>query len=434
MLSLDNPYSERRCLLTAQLQPAAVAVLVANDMMPSNADGTLPYHPNSNLVYLTGLDQTQTALVLCPDHPREEWRQILFIQRENDHFVKWFGPGLSFQDAVAKSGVDTVYYFDELATILHQLIIISEHLYLLTNEHPRSENQVPTADDRLLSTLRQAYPLHQYHRLYPLLGRLRTVKSPSEVTLLRQASAVSETGFRQLLRTVRPGIMEYQLEAELVYAYGLQGARPAYQPIVATGRHTCALHYHANNQMCHAGELLLVDAAAAWQYYNADLTRTIPISGYFTPRQRAYYEAVLRVHRQMAQQMRAGCRLSELQLICNELLIEELINLGLCSMQDVQTHGAGIYLDRYCYHNFSHFLGLDVHDVGFTHEPLLVGTVLTNEPGIYCREEGIGVRLENNLLLTHDGFEDLTVNIPIDPDEIEHLMQLNNNIQVETAR
>jgi Xaa-Pro aminopeptidase len=415
MLLPADTYQAHRRRLAAQLLPGAVAVLVANDVMPTNTDGVL--------VYLTGLPQPHTALILCPNHPREELREVLFIRRLDEQYILWNGPGLTREDATARSGISTVRYFDELEAMLRPSVTRCEHLYLLTNEHPRSENQVPTAEDRLLASMRQAYPLHQYHRLYPLLARQRTSKTSAEVEALRQACAITEAGFRRLLRTVRPGVMEYQVEAELLYEYKLRGAaRADYEPIVAGGASTCALHYRANNQECRAGELLLVDAGAAWHYYNADLTRVIPISGRYSPRQRAYYAAVLRVQREMQQAMRAGSRLVELQAQCNELLVAELIGLGLCTAGEVRTHGPQYYLSRYCYHGFSHLLGLDVHDVGYHDEPLPVGAVLTNEPGIYNREEGIGIRLENNLLLTENGVEDLTATIPIDPDEIEQLM------------
>ncbi len=344
MLLPADTYQAHRRRLAARLLPGAVAVLVANDVMPTNTDGVLPYYPNVNLVYLTGLPQPHTALMLCPDHPREELREVLLIRRLDEQYLLWNGQGLTQEEATARSGISTVRYFDELEMVLRPTVTRCEHLYLLTNEHPRSENQVPTAEDRLLASMRQAYPLHRYHRLYPLLARQRTSKTSAEVEALRQACAVTEAGFRRLLRAVRPGVMEYQVEAELLYEYKLHGAsRADYEPIVAGGVNTCALHYRANNQECRAGELLLVDAGAAWHYYNADLTRVIPVSGRYSPRQRAYYEAVLRVQRQMQQAMRAGCRLVELQGQCNELLVAELVGLGLCSLKDVRAHGLRHY-------------------------------------------------------------------------------------------
>ncbi|HYH14885.1 MAG TPA: Xaa-Pro aminopeptidase, partial [Flavisolibacter sp.] len=419
-----NMFAEQRQRLVKEMLPGSVAILTSNDVYPTNADGNLRFFQNTNLYYLTGIKQEETMLVLCPDHPDENLREVLLIKEVNELFIKWNGCRLTKEEAATVSAVQTVLYVKEFEGLLKRIVPICRNIYLHTDEHPRSVKETETREDRLVKQLKALYPLHQYERLYPLLALQRNVKTPAEIALLKKAAAITEAGFRRVLRFVKPGVNEKQVEAEMIHEYMQHGSTWAdYEPIVAAGVDTCILHYHGNKKVCKEGDLLLIDAAASWEYYNADLTRTIPVSGRYTPRQKQCYNAVLNVHRQMKSHIKAGMLLKDLQAICFELLLQALITLDLCTVNDIQEKGKKFYLDKYCYHNFSHFIGLDVHDIGYHHLPIPAGAVLTNEPGIYIQEEAIGIRIENNLLVTEAGVVDLMANIPIEADEIEALMQ-----------
>ncbi|MBS0028901.1 aminopeptidase P family protein [Chitinophaga sp. 22321] len=421
-------FSTQRKRLVSQLPADAVAILTANDIMPTNGDGTMPYFPNVNLYYLTGVKEEDAMLVLCPGHPEAAMREILFIKRADQLFVKWLGHRLDKESAASLSGIATVYYTDEYWAVMKNVIPLCRRILLHTNEHARSENETQTREDRLLLTCKHHYPLHEYDRLYPLLARQRMAKTPEEVAIIRKACDITEMGFRRLLKFVKPGKTGFQVAAELIHEYMQHNATWAnYEPIVAFGADTCILHYRANKKTGKDGDLVLIDAAASLEFYNADLTRTIPVNGRYTPRQKEYYNAVLQVHRQLRQHVRAGVSLHELWQASNELILEALVRLGICSTTDIRRNGAAHYLQQYSYHNVSHFLGLEVHDPGYIHEPIPAGAFLTNEPGIYNAAEGIGIRIENNLLVTDNGYEDLMENIPVEAEEIEEIMNRTSN-------
>lgn len=416
-------FSNQRKRLVSQFPPDAVAILTANDTMPTNGDGTIQYFPNVNLYYLSGIKEEDAMLVLCPGHPDAALREILFIKRTDQLFVKWLGHTIDKEAAATLSGITTIYYTDEFWTVMKKVIPLCRRILLHSNEHARSENETQTREDRLLLTCKNLYPLHEYDRLYPLLAKQRMAKTPEEIVLLRKACNVTEAGFRRLLKFVKPGKTGYQIAGELIHEYMQQHTTWAdYKPVVAFGADTCILHYRANEKAGKDGDLVLIDAAASQDLYNADLTRTIPVNGRYTPRQRAYYDAVLQVHQQLRQHVRAGIPLIDLWQASNELILEALCQLGLCTPADIRKNGAAFYLQKYSYHNVSHFIGLDVHDAGYFHEPMPIGAVITNEPGIYNAEEGIGVRIENNLLVTAEGYEDLMATIPIEAEEIEEIM------------
>ncbi|MCW3464622.1 aminopeptidase P family protein [Chitinophaga nivalis] len=417
-------FSDHRKNLCSQLPANSVAILTANDLMPTNADGTMRYVPNVNIYYLTGIKEEDAMLVLCPDHPDETLREILFIKRVDQLFVKWLGNRHTKAEAATISGIATVLYVDEFWSTMKKVIPRCREIMLHTNEHARSESETQTREDRLILDLQRLYPLHQYGRLYPIIARLRNAKTPAEIALLKKACDITEAGFRRVLSFVKPGQTGHQIAAEMIHEYLQHNATWAgYEAIVAAGADTCILHYRANEKTCKDGDLLLIDAAAGWQYYNADCTRTIPANGRYTPRQKAYYAAVLRVHKKVRQQVRAGIYMQDLWAASNQFILEELVGLGICSTADIRENGEAYYLNKYSYHNVSHFLGLDVHDTGDFREPLPAGAVLTNEPGIYNAEEGIGIRIENDLLVTTTGYEDLMATMPIEIEEIEDLMQ-----------
>lgn len=412
-----------RELLAAQLGDQTIAVINSNDIMPTNADGTMPFRQNSDLYWLTGIRQEETTLVLFPGHPDPRFREMLFIKQADEQFEKWNGKRLSQEEASDLAGITQVYWQSDLQALFCKYAVYASHIALNTIEHPRSVNEVQTRDDRFIRWCRERFPLHEYKRLAPVMGKLRSVKSEAEIRLLQKACDITEAGFRRVLRYVRPGVAEKQVEAELIHEYMQHGGTWAgYDPIVASGADSCILHYITNHKTCADGDLLLIDAAASYKGYHADLTRVIPVSGRFTPRQRQVYDAVLHVHQELKRYVRAGMYIADIQDRMERLLLEALLSLDLATVTDVRIHERSHFMSRYCYHSFGHYLGLDVHDVGNIYEPVPEGAVLTIEPGIYIREEGIGIRLENNVQVTKTGTVDLMKNIPIEAEEIEALM------------
>jgi Xaa-Pro aminopeptidase len=417
-------YALNREKLSQSLAPGSVALIHANDIMPSNSDGTLRFRQNNDLYWLTGILQEETVLLLFPDHPDEQYREILFVKQVNEDFVKWHGKRLSKTEATALSGIERVEWSDRFEQLFYEAAVQAENIYLNAIEHPRAGNEVETRDDRFARWCRERFRLHAYKRLAPLLGSLRMVKSDAELELIRKACTISGHGFRRLLHFMRPGLPEKLVEAELIHEYMQHGGEWAdYEPIVASGADTCILHYTSNSKTCSAGDLVLVDAAASYRLYNADLTRTIPVSGRFSARQKQVYNAVLNVHNQLKQYIKAGMYLKDIEAQSQELLLAELIGLGLFSTDDLKKEGKAHFLNRYCYHGFGHLLGLDVHDVGNKYAPLPVNAVLTVEPGIYIPEENTGIRLENNVQVTATGIIDLMADIPLEAAAIESIMQ-----------
>jgi Xaa-Pro aminopeptidase len=416
-------FVENRARLARLLRPSSVAVLNANDVMPTNADGSMMLHPNADLFYLSGIEQEETILLLAPDAADPRQREILFVREPNEHLRIWEGHKHSKDEARATSGISQVKWLAEFPTVFRQLACELQHIYLNTNEHKRAVVEVETRDARFARDCQEKFPLHAYRRLAPLLHQLRAVKSEHELALLRQAVDITDKGFRRVLRTVRPGVNECEVEAELAREFIRRRGRFAYNPIIASGANACVLHYNQNDQPCRAGDLLLLDVASSYANYNADLTRTIPVSGRFTRRQRQVYDAVLRVMRASI----AGATVGKLhrdwtresQLMMNE----ELVRLGLLTKTDLRRQTDEVPACRkYFMHGLGHVLGLDVHDVGLMTEPFAPGWVLTVEPGIYLPEEGFGVRLENNIVVTPQGPRDLTAGTPVEAEEIEALM------------
>ena len=417
-------FVDNRARLCKLLPPSALAALNANDVPPTNADGSLPLVPNSDLFYLSGIEQEESLLVLSPDAPDEKLREILFLREPNEHLKTWEGHKLSKEEATQISGIRTVKWLSELPSVWRGLMCDAAEVFLNSNEHKRAVVDVQSRDARFIEDCRREYPLHTYRRLAPLMHQLRLVKSAAEVDVLKEAIRITDAGFRRVAKAVRPGVAEYELEAEFIHEFTRNRAKFAYTPIIASGANACTLHYISNDQPCGAGDLLLMDVAANYANYNADLTRTVPVDGKFTPRQRDVYNAVLRVMRASI----AGCTVGKLhrdwtreaQLMMNE----ELVKLKLITADDVKNAKPDEPACRkYFMHGLGHPLGLDVHDVGAMHTPFAAGWVLTVEPGIYIPEEGIGVRLENNVLVTPAGPVDLMEDIPVEADAIEALMR-----------
>jgi Xaa-Pro aminopeptidase len=417
-------FVENRRRLAALLEPRSLAVVNANDVLPTNADGTLPLQPNSDLFYLTGIEQEETVLVLAPDAFEERHREMLFLRQPDARLETWEGHKLSPEEATRISGVKQVRWLSELPTELHRLMCEMEHVYLNSNEHPRAVIEVESRDARFVRDLQRRYPLHDYRRLARLMNRLRVVKSPVEVDLIRQACALTARGFARVLRFVRPGVNECEVEAELAHEFIRGRGRFAYPPIIAAGANSCVLHYNQNDQVCRRGEVLLVDAAASYANYNADLTRTLPVSGRFTRRQRQVYDAVLRTLRAMIRAAVPGKLHRDWQREAEERLTEECLRLGLLSPREVRRQDPDRpAVKKYFMHGLGHVIGLDVHDVGFMNEPFAPGWVLTVEPGLYLPREGFGVRLENLVLITAEGPVDLLADVPLEAEAIEAAMR-----------
>ena len=416
-------FVSHRQQLVALLPPQSLVIVHAADLLPTTGDGTLRLHPASDLFWLTGIEQEESVLVLAPDAIDPAQREMLFVRQPNELLTTWEGHKLSKEQAREISGIAKVRWLSDLPSVLHTLLCESEKVYLNTNEHERSSAEVEQRDLRMARTLLLRYPLHRYERLQPLLRQLRAVKSPAEVELVRRAVAITDGGLRRVLSVLKPGVMEYELEAELVGEFTRRRGRMAYEPIIAAGKNACVLHYNDNDQPCRDGDLVLIDVGASYANYAADLTRTYPVNGKFSTRQRAVYEAVLRVLQHSIARTTAGTLLRDWKRAAQLAMNEELLKLGLLTPEQVAKDTPEEPACRkYFMHGLGHSLGLGVHDLAPPNGPLAPGWVVTVEPGIYIPEEGIGIRLENDILVTADGPVDLCAHVPILPDEIEQML------------
>ena len=405
------------------LPEKALAICNANDVLPSNADGTLPFHPNSDLFYLSGIEQEESRLVLFPGCSNPKHREILFLREPNENLKIWEGYKHSKEDVRKISGIQTVYWIQEFDHIFQLLAAEADIFYLNNNEHNRADNQVETRDQRLNQEIQKKYPLHRIERLAPYLHDLRFCKSAEEIKLIKQAIEVTSQGFHQVLRMVEPGVKEYEIEAEWAREFIRRRSKFAYTPIVASGANACVLHYLQNDQACKKGDLLLMDVGACYANYNADLSRTVPVSGKFSRRQKQVYNAVLRVLRQSINNATVGKSLKEWQKDAHDLMTEEMLRLKLITPSQVKKQDPENPVCRkYFMHGLGHSLGLDVHDVSNGQSEFRENSVFTVEPGIYLPEEGFGIRLEDNIQITKDGPKNLMANIPIEIEEIEQIM------------
>lgn len=408
-----------------RLKPKSIAVFNSNDIMPTNADGTMRFRQNNDLLYLSGIDQEDSILVIFPDFPDEKFREVLFLKETSELIAIWEGHKFTKEEAREISGIQTIVWNSEFSKIFNTLMAEAEHVYLNTNEHIRADVVVETRDARFAKTCQQQFPLHKYERSAPIMYQLRAVKSACEIEIMQEACNITEKGFRRVLEFIKPGVKEYEIEAEYIHEFLRNRSRGfAYEPIVASGASACVLHYVENKNECKPGELILMDVGAEYANYNADMTRTVPVSGKFTDRQKAVYNAVLRVKRAAYQLLRPGNTIKQYHEEIGKIMEGELIDLGLLDKKDVANQDKDKPLYRkYFMHGTSHHLGLDVHDVGNVYRQFEVGMVFTVEPGIYIREENLGIRLENNIVITENGVHDLMKNIPIEIEEIEELMQ-----------
>jgi Xaa-Pro aminopeptidase len=406
------------------LKPNSLALFVSNDILPTNADGALGFVQNSDLFYLTGVDQEDTILMIFPDVKDGKHKEVLFIKETSELIAIWEGAKLTKEQATAVSGIEHIYWHHEFEKVFKGFAFQAENLYLNSNEHTRRYIDMETAETRFNNKLRAQYPLHNVLRSAPIMHKIRSVKHPIEIELMQQACNITEKGFRRLLSFTKPGVMEYEIEAELIHEFVRNRSRGfAYGPIIASGASACVLHYVENNRACKDGDVILLDVAAEYANYASDMTRCIPVSGKFTKRQREVYDAVLRVMKGAAAILKPGNTFEKYNAAVGDMMTKELIQLGLITEQDVKNQNpAWPAYKKYFMHGTSHFIGLDVHDVGFFAEPMQVGMVFTIEPGIYIPEENLGIRLENNYIITATGNDDLMKNIPLEADEIEALM------------
>ena len=416
-------FSNNRKKLCGKLPDKAIAAANANDVLPTNADGTLPLHPNSDLFYLSGIEQEESLLVLFPDCSNPKHREILFVRQPSEHLKIWEGYKHSKEDAQKISGIQTVYWIQDFDNIFQLLAAEAEVFYLNENEHSRAANEVETREQRFNRKVLKDYPLHKIERLAPHLHDLRFCKSAEETKLIKQAIDVTHRGFSKVLRMVKPGVTEYEIEAEWAKEFIKRRSKFAYTPIIASGANACVLHYLQNDQTCRKGQLLLMDVGACYANYNADLTRTIPVSGKFSRRQKQVYNAVLRVLRQSIDNATIGKSLKEWQNDSHDMMTEEMLRLKIITKAQVKKQDPDQPACRKFYmHGLGHSLGLDVHDVSNGQPVFRENSVFTVEPGIYLPEEGFGVRLEDNIQITKNGPVNLMSKIPIEAEEIEQIM------------
>ncbi len=407
-----------------KMVPDSIAIFHSNDLMPRNGDTFFPFRQNSDLFYLSGLDQEETVLVLFPDCIKEGFHELAFIKRADEKSRLWDGALYTKERARQVSGIEKIYWLDEMPIILNELILLAKRIYLNTNEHEHFHSAVSNRNVRLAREMMHKYPLHKYHRSQPILKKLAMIKSHYEIELIQQAIQITGKAFHRVLQFLKPGVYEYELEAEITHEFIRQRANGhAYSPIIASGPNNCVLHYSDNTGQCREGELVLMDFGAEYANYAADFTRTVPVNGQFSDRQLLIYNAVLRVLRKATQLLVPGTSMEEYHQKVGKYMEEELLELQLITQKDIAGQNPAFpAYKKYFMHSISHHLGRDVHDLSSRYAPLLAGMVLTVEPGIYLWEENFGVRLENIILVTDDGPVDLTAGIPIDAEEIESWM------------
>ena len=417
-------FIQNRKRFVEQLKPNSIAVFNSNDIMPTSADGIHAFIQQTDLLYLSGIDQEESTLVIYPDAREEKHREILFLKETNEQIALWEGQKYTKEEAGEVSGIKTVYWNNEFNNIFKPLVYQSERIYLNTNEHLRADATVETRDKRFLHWCREAFPLHRYRRLAPIMQDLRIVKSPPEVDLIKKAGNITAKTFRRLLGFIKPGVWEFEIEAEICHEFLRNRSRgPAFETIIASGVDSCTLHYVKNDKQCREGDLVLIDFGAEYANYAADVTRTVPVSGRFSKRQKEVYNAVLKVHKAAIGMLTPGKTLDEYTREVSKVMETELIGLGLLDAGEVkkQSEDKPLY-KKYFPHGTSHHLGLDVHDYGDKYRKFEPGMVLTCEPGIYIRDEAIGIRIENDILITEDEPVDLMADIPREAEEIEDLM------------
>ena len=421
-------FAKNRVKLSQQMAPNSVAIFNSNDIFSTGADSTVPFEQHRNIFYLSGVDQEESILLVFPDAKKDAYREILFIKETNDHIAIWEGAKLSKSQATASSGIKTVYWLEEFESVFSKLMNDSTRFYYNNNEHYRQAVEMETREDRFLKMVKLSYPTHELLPNFPIMEALRGVKESEEISLIKTACNITEKGFRRVLGFVKPGVMEYEIEAEYMHEFLRNRSKGfAYTPIIGSGYNACVLHYIENNQECKDGDLLLMDVAAEYANYSSDMTRTIPVNGRFTARQKAVYQAVLNVKNQATKLLIPGTMWDAYHVEVGKLMTSELLGLGLIDKADVQNEDPKWpAYKKYFMHGTSHHMGLDTHDFGALKSPMQANMVFTVEPGIYIPEENMGIRLEDDVVIQAKGSPvNLMQNIPIEIDEIESLMKSN---------
>ncbi len=419
-------FIKNRTKFVKKMMPKSMAIFNSNDIYPISADSTLPFAQHRDIFYLSGVDQEESVLVIFPDCPKKEHREILFLKETNDHIAVWEGEKLTNEKAFETSGIKKVYWLKDFDKVLFELMTQAEAVYINTNEHYRANVETETREARFVKSLKDKYPAHTYLRSQPILQRLRSVKEPEEIALIKLACDITEKGFRRILKFVKPGVTEYEIEAEFIHEFIKNRADGfAYTPIIGSGYNACVLHYIENNQICNSGDVILMDVGASYARYSSDLTRCVPVSGKFTPRQKEVYNAVLRVKNAAAKMLKPGIIWADYHVEVGQIMTEELIGLKLITKEDVKNQDPNWpAYKKYFMHGTSHHMGLDTHDYGILTEPMTAGMVFTVEPGIYIPAENLGIRIEDDYVIQEKGEAvNLMAHIPITAEEIEALMK-----------
>jgi Xaa-Pro aminopeptidase len=407
------------------LKPKSLAVFNSNDIITTSADSTMPFVQHRDILHLSGVDQEESILVIFPDCTEEKHREILFLKETNEHIAVWEGEKLTKEAAFETSGIKTVYWLNQFETIFKNLMSEAQQVYLNTNEHLRANTEAETREDRFVKWCKQKYPAHTFERSAPIMHRIRSIKHAIEIELMQQACDLTEKAFRRTLQFVKPGVWEYEIEAEIMHEFLRNRSQGfAYTPIIASGKNACVLHYIENNSQCNDGDVILFDWAAEYANYKSDMTRCIPVNGKFTQRQKDVYNAVLRVKNGATKLLTPGTIMKDYHVEVGKLMEKELVDLKLISLEDIKKQDPNWpAYKKYFMHGTSHFIGLDTHDVGLWNEPIKSNMVFTVEPGIYIPEEGLGIRLEDDVVVQEKGEPfNLMRNIPIEAEEIEALM------------
>jgi len=406
------------------LKNNSLAIFNASDEFPRSGDQNFVFKQNPDLFYLSGIDQEQTILLLYPDCPNPLYREVLFLRQTNDHIKVWEGYKYTKEQAKAASGIQAIYWLEDFDNILHSIVNYADHIYLNTNENDRYSPEVPYRDLRFIEKIKSKYPLHHFERSAPIMRGLRAVKSDVEIELTKKACGITRDAFVRVLKFTKPGVKEYEIEAEIIHEFIRQGGTGhAYTPIIASGHNANILHYNDNNQTCKDGDVILFDFGAEYANYNADMSRSIPVNGHFTKRQKEVYNAVLQVMKASVNLIGEGIAWNNYHEQVGEIMTQQLIKLGLITAEEVKNQNpAWPAYKKYFMHGTSHHLGIDVHDFAGRYTPFAAGNILTVEPGIYIPEEGLGIRLENNILITANGNIDLMADIPLEAEEIEDIM------------
>lgn len=418
-------FIQNRKNFVARMDKNAIAIFNSNDELPANGDAIHKFKQNSDLYWLSGIDQEDTMVILFPGNPDPKLREVLVLVRPNEMKEKWDGKRLRAEEAKKISGISTILWLDSLEGVLQGWIHLADTIYLNTNENDRKSGHVQVRDYRYAETIKQRYPLHQYKRSARIMKDLRAIKSAQEVVVMQQAIDITHNTFERLLKFIKPGVMEYEIEAEIWHSFLSQRATaPAYGSIIASGDNARILHYVNNNQECKDGDLILMDFGAEYGGYCADLTRTVPVNGKFSKRQREVYDACLRLHNYAKSILKPGISIIDYTDKVGAEATKIFVKLGLLKPSDIKNEDKdNMAYRKYLYHGISHHLGIDVHDLGTRTEPIKPGMVFTIEPGIYIEEEQMGIRIENNVWVTKTGNKDLMAKIPITAEEIETIMK-----------